>query len=76
MGFGVPLDYWFRHELKELTHDLLLDATARSRAFFRAEAVQQLVREHEQQSFDHSARLWALVMLESWLREWTQVPAC
>jgi asparagine synthase (glutamine-hydrolysing) len=71
MGFGVPLDYWFRHELRELTRDTLLAESARSRQFFRPEAVQKLVSEHEQRYFDHSARLWALVMLEMWLREWT-----
>ena len=25
MGFGVPLDHWFRHELKPLLFDVLLD---------------------------------------------------
>jgi hypothetical protein len=28
------------------------------------------VDQHEKRQFDHSARLWALVMLEMWLREW------
>ena len=70
MGFGVPLDYWFRNELRELTRDTLLAESARSRQFFRPDSVQKLVSEHEQRYFDHSARLWALVMLEMWLREW------
>ena len=70
MGFGVPLDHWFRNELKPLTHDLLLSADTKSSRFFRREAVKSLVEQHEKQQFDHSARLWALVMLEMWLREW------
>jgi asparagine synthase (glutamine-hydrolysing) len=70
MGFGVPLDHWFRNELKPLTHDLLLSADTKSRRFFREESVKILVEQHEQKQFDHSARLWALVMLEMWLREW------
>jgi len=70
MGFGVPLDYWFRNELKPLTHDLLLSADTKSRRFFREDAVKSLVEQHEKKQFDHSARLWALVMLEMWLREW------
>ena len=70
MGFGVPLDHWFRHELRPLTHDLLLGESAKSRPFFREDAVQTLIEHHEQKQFDHSARLWALVMLELWLREW------
>ena len=37
MGFGVPLDQWFRGELRELVHDTLLDQTARQRGWFRAD---------------------------------------
>ncbi len=70
MGFGVPLDHWFRNELKPLTHDLLLSAGTKSRRFFREDAVKSLVDQHEKRQFDHSARLWALVMLEMWQREW------
>ena len=70
MGFGVPLDHWFRHELKELVHDTLLSSDAHCRQFFRPEALSKLVSEHQQRIFDHSARLWALVMLELWLRTW------
>jgi asparagine synthase (glutamine-hydrolysing) len=73
MGFGVPLDHWFRHELRDLTTDLLLSGNSRSRQFLRPESVQLLWDEHQQRRFDHSARLWTLVMLESWLREWTAV---
>jgi len=70
MGFGVPLEHWFRHELRDLTHDVLLTEQARTRQFFRGEAIAQLVAEHEQRQFDHAYRLWALLVLELWLREW------
>jgi asparagine synthase (glutamine-hydrolysing) len=74
MGFGVPLDHWFRHELRALTHDVLLDATAQGRGFFRAATVAELVRQHEAGEFDHAYRLWALLFLELWLREWCDSP--
>jgi len=70
MGFGVPLDSWFRHELKSLGADLLLSPDARCREFFRPEAMQSLGEAHQTRQYDHSNRLWALVMLEAWLREW------
>jgi asparagine synthase (glutamine-hydrolysing) len=75
MGFGVPLDHWFRGELKELTNDLLLADSARVNALLRPEAIRLLWNEHQQRRFDHSARLWTLVMLESWMREWLPQPA-
>ncbi len=70
MGFGVPLEHWFRHELRELTHDVLLSERALGRGYFRPEAVRLLVNEHEALTFDHSHRLWALLVLELWQREW------
>jgi asparagine synthase (glutamine-hydrolysing) len=70
MGFGVPLDHWFRGELRQFTRNVLLDPEARHREFFRPEAVQQLVRQHQSGAFDHSYRLWALLVLELWLRKW------
>ncbi|MDX1946572.1 MAG: asparagine synthase (glutamine-hydrolyzing) [Pirellulaceae bacterium] len=74
MGFGVPLDQWFRGELRDLTRDALLSPSARTRAYLRSDAVQKLLDEHDQRYFDHSARLWALVMLEMWLRQWAGTP--
>lgn len=68
MGFGVPLDHWFRGELRDCTRDLLLDSSAITRSWFRREVVEQLIREHEQRTFDHAYRLWALLFLETWLR--------
>jgi len=70
MGFGVPVDHWFRHELHDMTRDVLLDETARQRGIFRPEAVEQLIDEHQSEKFDHAYRLWALLFLELWQREW------
>ena len=44
MGFGVPLDHWFRHEMRDFAREVLFDPQTQSRGFFRPEAVQQLVR--------------------------------
>jgi asparagine synthase (glutamine-hydrolysing) len=71
MGFGVPLDHWFRNELRPLMRETLLDGES-TRRWFRREAVEQLIADHEERRFDHSARLWALVMLELWLQRWGQ----
>jgi asparagine synthase (glutamine-hydrolysing) len=70
MGFGVPLDHWFRNELRELTHDTLLSESARINNYFRHETISQYVAEHESKQFDHAYRLWSLLVLELWLKEW------
>jgi asparagine synthase (glutamine-hydrolysing) len=68
MGFGVPIARWFRHELKEMLRDTLLSPAARAHAYLRPAAIEALVKEQESGVRDHSQRLWALLMLEQWLR--------
>jgi asparagine synthase (glutamine-hydrolysing) len=68
MGFGVPLDHWFRNELKPLLYDALLDRRSLDRGYFREEAVRQLVDEHTSGGWDHSYRLWCLLVFEMWQR--------
>jgi asparagine synthase (glutamine-hydrolysing) len=70
MGFGVPLDHWFRDELRELVNDTLLDSRAKDRGYFQGDQVERLIREHQTGQFDHAYRLWALLVLELWHREW------
>ena len=74
MGFGVPLDHWFRDQLRDLTHDVLLGDTARNRGYFRPEVVARMVSDHESGAFNHCYRLWSLLVLELWLGRWCDGP--
>jgi asparagine synthase (glutamine-hydrolysing) len=78
MGFGVPIDRWFRADLREMAYDVLLSEQARSRGLFRPEAVKTLLDEHAAGRRRHHHRLWALLFLELWFRMWidaAKVPA-
>ncbi len=70
MGFGVPLDHWFRGPLAGLAREVLLDRQALDRGIFRHETVAQLIDEHVAGRFDHAYRLWALLVFELWQRRW------
>ncbi|QEF96133.1 Asparagine synthetase [glutamine-hydrolyzing] 1 [Stieleria maiorica] len=70
MGFGIPIGSWFRNELKPMVHDTLLADDARIAPYFRREAVQRLVGQHERMENNHGYRLWNLLILEKWLRQW------
>jgi len=68
-GFGVPLGRWFRGELADLLRGSLLDERARRRGLFVPSFVARLVDEHTAGRRDWSTRLWALLCLELWFRE-------
>ena len=69
MGFGIPLDRWFRGELKDELRSVLLDPRTLARGLFRPESVETMVDEHATSKRDHAYRLWALLMLELWFRQ-------
>jgi asparagine synthase (glutamine-hydrolysing) len=69
-GFGVPLDRWFREELRETARDLL----PTDRGWFEPATVRRLFDEHETGRADHGHRLWCLLMLELWVREHVEAP--
>ncbi|MFC6086318.1 asparagine synthase (glutamine-hydrolyzing) [Sphaerisporangium aureirubrum] len=73
-GFGVPMARWLRTGLRELSHDVLTDHTARSRGLFRPAAVTRLLRAHDA-GHDHGDRIWALLQLELWHRAFMDRPA-
>ena len=74
MGFGVPLARWFREEWADTARDMLLDAKSLGRGYFRHDAVRRLLDEHAAGLADHGYRLWSLVFLEAWSRQWLDAP--
>ena len=54
MGFGVPIDRWFRGELKDELRSVLLDPVALARGWFRPEEVTRLIDEHVNAQRDHA----------------------
>ncbi len=58
---------WFRHELREWIHDLLLSETALGRGYFMPAYVRTLVQRH-MAGENHAVRLGALASLELWHR--------
>ena len=70
MGFGVPLDHWFRGPLADFSRDVFSDSRTVGRGMFQTDVTNRLLEDHIAGRFDHSYRLWALLVLELWQREW------
>jgi asparagine synthase (glutamine-hydrolysing) len=66
MGFGVPIDHWFRNELKEMAYDTLLSERAVQRGYFRKDAVKKILDEHASGAWNWHNHIWSLLMLELW----------
>lgn len=66
MGFGAPLDHWFRGSLRSMVTETLLDPKSLNRGYFEPSTVRRLIEEHTSSQWDHSARLWLLLVFELW----------
>lgn len=69
MGFGVPLERWFREDLRELPRQLLLDPSSSVLTYLKPAAIDEMIRQHQDGVADHSLRIWVLLQLENWHRE-------
>ena len=77
MGFGVPLDTWFRGELKDHMRDLLSAPNARYRDMLSGAFVDGLVTRHLAGTANLGQQLWSIMCFEVWLQrlpEWTRQP--
>lgn len=71
-GFALPLVHWMKHELKDLIMTILLDPTTLQRGYFQPQGVRQLLDEHFRGRRDHSGRIWRLLILELWHRNFLE----
>ncbi len=68
MGFGVPLETWFRGPWKEPLHDLLAAGRPRVLRYLKPEGLQAFLHHHDSGREDAGQRLWLLLTFEVWLR--------
>jgi asparagine synthase (glutamine-hydrolysing) len=67
-GFGVPLDRWFREDLRGYVATTLGAPDSRVKAHLQPEAVDRLLAEHDSRARNHGHALWTLLTLEVFLR--------
>lgn len=70
MGFGVPLEHWFRCELKDFVRESLYEGTAIKSGILNSKGVRELVESHIEARSNEHYRIWLLLVLEYWWREW------
>jgi asparagine synthase (glutamine-hydrolysing) len=70
MGFGIPIDQWFRQDLKNLLMDYLSPARLKKEGLFDEAFVEKKIKEHLSGQANHQYRLWSLLMWEMWRERW------
>lgn len=68
-GFGVPLDVWFKKDLKQYCRDILLSEKAVSREIFKKEKIAEILDTHMNTEINYANKIWALLTLELWFQE-------
>ena len=68
-GFEAPIGEWLRGPLAPMADALLSDGRLRDRGVFNDREVTRLWTEHRDGRADHRHRLWQLMMLELWFRQ-------
>ena len=69
-GFMIPLGQWLRGHLRPTLDDLLAPDCVRARGLFDPDAVDVLKHEHLSGARTNADRLWTLMVLELWMREY------
>ena len=64
MGFGVPLHDWLRGDLVSWAEDLIFDPSLKD--VCDADVVRRSWQLHKSGAINDQARLWAILMLQSW----------
>jgi asparagine synthase (glutamine-hydrolysing) len=63
MGFAIPLDRWFRNELKDVAHSTLFD---RVDGILNQDFLKTIWNQHQKGLYDRSQHLWAVMMFRRW----------
>ena len=65
-GFSIPMKQWLTREWNVLMHELLSPRSLAAEGLFDSRYVEQLMREHETGTHNHSHLLWALMVFQLW----------
>lgn len=72
VGFRVPVNVWFRGELRDYLLDHLQGPDSTTRMWYDARVLDRLLAEHLDGRQNHEKLLWSLLNLEIWHRQYAQ----
>jgi asparagine synthase (glutamine-hydrolysing) len=70
VGFRVPVNEWFRRDMREYLLDHLRGGSSITRPYYDARVLDHLLSEHLNGRQNHEKLLWTLLNLEIWHRQY------
>lgn len=67
-GFPTPASRWFRTSQKKYLEDIIFSTELNNRGIFNKDYIEKIFKEH-QNGIDHTFKLWYILSLEIWFRE-------
>jgi asparagine synthase (glutamine-hydrolysing) len=66
-GFAIPIGKWLRGPLRDWAEVLLDESRLRREGYFHPEPIRRVWAEHQSGKWDHSPKIWAILMFQAWL---------
>jgi asparagine synthase (glutamine-hydrolysing) len=70
MGFGIPVDNWLSHELKDLVEEHLSEASLKLHGLFNVQVVRNVVSDFLNGRKEKHLKVWYLLMFQMWYKQW------
>ena len=70
VGFSVPLALWLRTDLRATMQEILSETEVRRLGYLRYAEVERIKDDHLAGRTNHENKLWALINLVCWHRQW------
>ena len=72
-GFTLPVDLWFRDELREMALDVLSESHVKRIGILNPRTVSQMLDEHLQGKANHKDTLWSCFVFVLWYQNWIEM---
>ena len=68
-GFGVPLEIWFKAELKDYMYSVLSKKDLELYNYLDYHYVQRILNQHLKGVKDYSFKIWSILFFDEWIRQ-------
>ena len=69
MGFGIPLDRWLRHDLRDWAEDLLDERKIKQQGYLNNVPIRNKWNEHLSEKSNWQYHLWDVLMWQAWYEQ-------